>query len=56
MPAAAETLEIEGRAVTISNPGKVFFPRTGHTKLDIVRYYLAVAPGALRAVHGRFGL
>src|SRR2546429_397246 len=53
MPAAAETLEIEGRAVTISNPGKVFFPRTGHTKLDIVHYYLAVAPGALRGVHGR---
>jgi bifunctional non-homologous end joining protein LigD len=40
-------LELAGREVAISNPGKVFFPRTGHTKLDMVRYYLAVAPGAL---------
>jgi bifunctional non-homologous end joining protein LigD len=38
-------LEVAGREVAISNPGKVFFPRTGHTKLDMVRYYLAVAPG-----------
>ena len=32
-----------GREVTITNPDKVFFPGTGHTKLDLVRYYLAVA-------------
>ncbi|MGH2699829.1 MAG: non-homologous end-joining DNA ligase [Actinomycetota bacterium] len=53
MSASKEILEIEGREVTISNPGKVFFPRTGHTKLDLVRYYVAVADGALRGVHGR---
>jgi DNA ligase D-like protein (predicted polymerase) len=53
MPGAEVVLELEGRAVTITNPDKVFFPRTGHTKLDLVRYYLAVAPGALRGVAGR---
>jgi bifunctional non-homologous end joining protein LigD len=46
-------LELAGREVSISNPGKVFFPRTGHTKLDMVRYYLAVAPGALGGVGAR---
>jgi DNA ligase D-like protein (predicted polymerase) len=46
-------LEVAGREVAISNPGKVFFPRTGHTKLDLVRYYLTVAEGALRGVGGR---
>jgi bifunctional non-homologous end joining protein LigD len=53
MPARDEVLEVAGRQVTITNPSKVFFPRTGHTKLDLVRYYLAVAEGALRGVAGR---
>ena len=48
-----EILRIGGREVTISNPRKVYFPETGHTKLDLVRYYLAVADGALRGVRGR---
>ena len=46
-------VEAGGREVGVSNPGKVFFPRTGHTKLDLIRYYLAVADGALRGVAGR---
>src|SRR5215207_3345407 len=46
-------LEIAGREVTVSNPDKVYFPRTGHTKLDLVNYYLAVAEGALRGVAER---
>src|SRR5919199_1279303 len=46
-------LEIEGREVVVTNPDKVFFSRTGHTKLDLVNYYLAVADGALRGVAGR---
>ena len=46
-------VEVAGRSVPVSNPGKVYFPRTGHTKLDIVRYYLAVADGALGGVRGR---
>ena len=53
MAARKEILEIGGREVTVSNPDKVFFPRTGHTKLDLVRYYLAVADGAVRGVSGR---
>src|SRR3979409_1177632 len=48
-----EILEVAGREVTISNPDKIFFPKTGHTKLDLVRYYMAVAEGALRGVGGR---
>src|SRR5437016_7385446 len=48
-----EVLEVAGRAVTISNPDKVFFPRSGHTKLDLVRYYLAIAEGALRGIRAR---
>jgi bifunctional non-homologous end joining protein LigD len=53
MAARKETLEVAGREVTVTNPDKVFFPRTGHTKLDLVRYYLSVADGALRGVAGR---
>lgn len=48
-----ELLSIGGREVPISNPGKVLFPAAGHTKLDLVRYYLAVAEGALRGAGGR---
>jgi bifunctional non-homologous end joining protein LigD len=39
--------------VAISNPGKVLFPKPGYTKLDLARYYLAVAEGALRGAGGR---
>jgi bifunctional non-homologous end joining protein LigD len=46
-------LEVAGREVAISNPRKVLFPKPGHTKLDLVRYYLAVAEGALRGAGGR---
>ena len=46
-------IEVAGREVTITNPDKVLFPATGHTKLDLIRYYLAVAEGALRGVAGR---
>jgi bifunctional non-homologous end joining protein LigD len=53
MAARKEVLEVAGREVTVTNPDKVFFPRAGHTKLDLVRYYLAVADGALRGVAAR---
>src|SRR5467141_1650091 len=53
VPARKELLQIEGREIAISNPDKVFFPQPGYTKLDLVRYYLAVADGALRGVGGR---
>jgi DNA ligase D-like protein (predicted polymerase) len=46
-------LEVGGREVAISNPNKVYFPEAGITKLEVVRYYLAVAEGALRGAGGR---
>jgi bifunctional non-homologous end joining protein LigD len=53
MPGPKEIIEVSGRQVAISSPGKIIFPRLGITKLDLVRYYLAVADGALRGVAGR---
>ncbi len=46
-------LEVAGREVSVSNPGKVYFPEAGITKIEVVRYYLAVAEGALRGAGGR---
>src|SRR5256884_9971193 len=46
-------LEVAGRQVAITNPDKVFFPQAGHTKLDLVKYYAAVADGALRGISAR---
>ncbi len=46
-------LEAASREVVITNPDKVFFPQTGHTKLDLARYYAAVAEGALRGIAAR---
>jgi DNA primase len=53
MPPQPELLTVAGREVTITNPDKVFFPRLGVTKRDMVEYYLAVADGALRGVRDR---
>jgi bifunctional non-homologous end joining protein LigD len=53
MPERKEIIEVGGRTVTITNPDKVYFPQTGHTKMDLVRYYLSVADGALRGVRDR---
>ncbi|WP_411374344.1 non-homologous end-joining DNA ligase [Arthrobacter sp. MPF02] len=49
----AEILDIDGEEVRISSPDKVVFPEPGLTKLDLVRYYVAVAEGALRGAGGR---
>ena len=46
-------VRVAGREIAVSNPHKVLFPGPGHTKLDLVRYYLAVSEGALRAAGGR---
>ena len=51
--AACQTVEVSGRSVEISNPGKVFFPGLGATKLDLVDYYRAVAEPILRVTAGR---
>jgi bifunctional non-homologous end joining protein LigD len=54
MPATdKELLELDGHDVAISNPAKTFFPKAGLSKLDIVRYYLSVADGALVGVRDR---
>ena len=53
MPKEQEVLRVGDREVTVTNPSKVFFEATGTTKLDLVRYYLAVAPGALTGAGGR---
>jgi bifunctional non-homologous end joining protein LigD len=50
---ASVLLEVDGFEVAISNPGKLFFEGPGISKLDLVNYYLAVAPGALRGVMDR---
>jgi DNA ligase D len=46
-------LDVEGRAVRVSNPDKVYFPARGETKLDLVNYYLSVGPGIVRALFER---
>jgi DNA primase len=47
------SLEAAGREVVITNPDKVFFREAGYTKLDLARYYAAVAAGALGGIAGR---
>jgi len=47
------TLQVAGREVAITNPGKIYFPEAGITKLDVAQYYMAVADGALRGAGGR---
>ncbi|HEY0745984.1 MAG TPA: non-homologous end-joining DNA ligase [Steroidobacteraceae bacterium] len=49
----AETIFVAGREVVVSHPDKLLFPQPEHTKLDLVRYYLSVADGALRGAGGR---
>ena len=46
-------LELDGHEVKVSHPEKVFFPATGHTKLDLVEYYRSVETPLLRAMRGR---
>jgi bifunctional non-homologous end joining protein LigD len=46
-------VEVDGRTVSVTNPEKVFFATRGETKLDLVHYYVAVGPGALRGVYLR---
>jgi len=51
---AAETLSIDGRQVRVTHPDKLYFSREAQvSKLDLVRYYLSVAPGALAGIRDR---
>jgi DNA ligase D len=49
----AQELEVDGQSIAISSPSKVFFAERGETKLDLIRYYVAVAEPLLRATGGR---
>ena len=46
--AASQSLRVDDRDVVVTNPHKILFPEPGYTKLDVVRYFLHVAAGALR--------
>ncbi len=52
-PEASELLSIGGREVRVTHPDKLYFEQARITKLDLVRYYLAVAPGALAGIRDR---
>ena len=53
-PEASELLSIEGREVRITHPDKLYFSAQARiSKLDLVRYYLSVAPGALAGIRDR---
>ncbi len=51
---AAEVLTINGREVRVTHPDKPYFSaQTKLSKLELVRYYLAIAPGALNGIEDR---
>jgi bifunctional non-homologous end joining protein LigD len=50
----AEILSLDGHDVRVSNPDKLYFSKQIKiTKLELVRYYLSVAPGALAGIRDR---
>jgi bifunctional non-homologous end joining protein LigD len=51
--AASTVLSFEGRAVRITHPDKLYFSQARISKLDLVRYYLSVAPGAVAGIQDR---
>ncbi len=54
-PAKSEPVElqVEGRAVRISSPARVYFSDRGETKLDLANYYISVGEGIVRALRER---
>lgn len=49
-----ETLSIDGREVRVTHPDKPYFTKqTKVLKIDLVRYYLSIAPGALAGIRDR---
>jgi DNA ligase D-like protein (predicted polymerase) len=53
MPSPFVELEVGERVVKITNPEKILFPARRETKLDLVRYYLSVGEGIVRALRER---
>jgi DNA ligase D len=51
--APAVELDVGDRDVRITNPDRVYFPETGHTKLDLAQYYISVGDGIVRALRER---
>jgi DNA ligase D-like protein (predicted polymerase) len=51
--AASTSLSVEGREVRITHPDKLYFSQARISKLDLVRYYLSVAPGAVAGIQDR---
>jgi bifunctional non-homologous end joining protein LigD len=48
MPAsAAQTVEVDGRRLRVSNLDKVLYPETGTTKADVIGYYTTIAPALI---------
>jgi DNA ligase D len=50
---SAVELEVGDRTVRVSSPDRVYFPARGETKLDLVKYYLSVGDGIVRALRDR---
>ncbi|HEY4333348.1 MAG TPA: non-homologous end-joining DNA ligase [Ilumatobacteraceae bacterium] len=46
-------LSVVGHELTITHPGKVFFPARGDTKLDLVSFYLSIGEPLMRAMYDR---
>jgi DNA ligase D len=53
MPSPYEDVEVEDRTIRVTNPQRVYFAARGETKLDLVRYYIAVGEGIVRALRDR---
>ena len=53
MPSPFVEIEVGERVVKVTNPDKILFPARGETKLDLVRYYLSVSEGIVRALYER---
>jgi DNA ligase D len=53
MASPATEIEVGHHTVRVSNPDRVYFPEHGHTKLDLVNYYLSVGDGIVRALRER---
>jgi DNA ligase D len=53
MPSPYVELEVGPHVIKVTNPDKVYFSTRGETKLDLVKYYLAVADGVVRGLYER---
>jgi DNA primase len=53
VPSDAVQVQVGERAVRVSSPDRVYFSARGETKLDLVRYYMSVGDGIVRALRER---